>query len=200
VASEEQIERYSAVFSKGLASARKETAYRAIMDAAPRSWRPLYEFGERRHCSFEMARAWLLHGMPRYDIPHRYVLFKPLSKTEPDDDIRVVIFPVNPLELSGLLTLLGSVVEDTDPLQAPQGPDCFRLTGFAYLQHDAQSPKAVLGMLDVDGRELMHKRYRDDILTLAIPMPLFQRMEREADQSVFQIPGWRKLRSRRQKG
>ena len=27
-------------------------------------------------------------------------------------------------------------------------------------------------MLDVDGREMMRKRFRDDVLTLTIPMPL----------------------------
>jgi hypothetical protein len=54
----------------------------------------------------------------------------------------------------------------------------------------------VLGMLDVDGRELMRKRFHKDTLTLALPMPLFSRLEREADDSIFQIPGWLKLRSR----
>jgi hypothetical protein len=197
VASEEQIEHYSTVFSKGLASARNETTYRDRMEAAPVSWRPLYEYGERRHCNFEMARSWLLHGMPRYDIAYSYVLFKPLSRVESDDNARVVIFLVDPVELAGLVTLLGSVVEDTDPVQVPQGADCFRITGFPCAQYAAESPKAVLGMLDVDGRELMRRKFHERILTLAIPMPLFQRMEREADQSVFQIPGWQKLRPQR---
>jgi hypothetical protein len=196
VSSEAQIEHYAAVFSKGLPSARNEEVYRARMEAARASWRPLYEYGERRHCSFDMARKWLLQGVPRYDIPHRYVFFKPLSKTDPDDNTRLVIFPVDPVELSGLLTLLGSVVEGTDPVQVPQGADCFRIAGFAYAQYDAESPRAVLGMLDVDGRELMRKRFHKDTLTLTLPMPLFQRLEREADSSVLQIPGWLKLRSR----
>jgi hypothetical protein len=109
----------------------------------------------------------------------------------------VVIFPVNPVELSGLVTLLGSVVEGTDPVQVPPGADCFRITNFAYAQCDAESPRAVLGMLDVDGRKVMRKRFHDDTLTLTLPMPLFRRLEREADDSVLQIPGWLKLRSRR---
>jgi hypothetical protein len=102
----------------------------------------------------------------------------------------VVIFPVNPVELSGLVTLLGSVVEGTDPVQVPQGADCFSIAGFAYPQHDDESPKAVLGLLDVDGREVMRRMFHEDTLTLALPMPLFRRLEREADNSVFQIPGW----------
>jgi len=40
----------------------------------------------------------------------------------------------------------------------------------------------------------VRKRFRDDTLTLTIPMPLFLRIEQEADNSVLQIPGWTKLR------
>jgi hypothetical protein len=46
-------------------------------------------------------------------------------------------------------------------------------------------------MLGVDGREIMRKRFRDDILTLTLPMPLFQRMEQEADDCIFQTPSWK---------
>ncbi len=195
VASEAQIEHFAAVFSKGLAATPNGEAYRARMDAARPLWRPLYEYGERRHCSFEMATRWLLHEAPRYQTPTRYVLFKPLSRTIAEDWVRAVIFLVSPLELAGLVTLLGSVLEGADPVQAPPGPDCFRIAGFAHAQHDARSPRAVLGMLDVDGRELMKRQFRSDTLSLSLPMPLFRRLEAEAGDSILQTPGWRGLRS-----
>jgi hypothetical protein len=194
VESESQLDHLAALFSKGLESARDQAAYRDKMEAARPSWRPILEFGERRHCSFDMAREWILNCLPRHDIPSRYVLFKSLNATEPDEDIRAVIFPVTPLELAGLTTLLGSVVEGADPVHVPQGPDYLLIAGFAYDQYDAEPPRAVLGMLDVDGREVMRKRFRDDTLTLTIPMPLFLRIEREAENSVLQIPAWSKLR------
>jgi hypothetical protein len=192
-ASDELLDRYAATFSKGLRSARNQVAYRAYMEAARKSWRALYEYGERRHCSAELAKEWILHGLPRYDIPHEYVLFKPLSLTNPDENVRAVIFPVSPVELAGLVTLAGSVIPGTDPIQVPQGADCNSITSFAYAQADLAAPRAVLGMLGVDGREVMRKRFRDDTLTLTLPMPLFQRMEREADDCVFQTPSWKDL-------
>jgi hypothetical protein len=194
VESEDRLDHHAAIVSKGLESARDEEAYRQKMESVRPAWRPLYEFGERRHCSFEMARKWILECLPRYEIPYRYVLFKPLGETDSKENTRAVIFSVSPLELAGLTTLLGSVVEGADPIQVPQGADCFRITCFAYEQYDAEPPRAVLGMLDVDGREVMRKKFRDDTLTLTIPMPLFQRMEREAESSVLQIPGWSNLR------
>ena len=191
--SDELLDRRAAVFSKGIKSAANLEAYRARMEAAPKGWRSFYEYGERRHCNAELAREWILHGLPRYDIPYEYVLFKPLSRADPDENIRAVIFPVNPVELAGLFTLAGSVMHGTDPVQVPQGADCNSITAFAYAQADLAAPRAVLGMLGVDGREAMRKRLRDDILTLTLPMPLFQRMEQEANDCILQTPSWKAL-------
>ena len=191
--SDELLDRYAAVFSKGLESAGNQKAYQALMEAAPKNWKNLLKYGERRHCSAELAKDWILHGLPRYDIPYEYVLFKPLSRTDSEENIRAVIFPVNPVELSGLVTLAGSLMQGTDPVQVPQGADCNRITAFAYLQAESADPRAVLGMLGIDGREMMRKRFRDDILTLTLPIPLFYRMEEEANDCLFQIPSWKRL-------
>jgi hypothetical protein len=195
-ASDELLDRYAAVFSKGLKSASDQEAYRARMEAAPRNWHCLYEYGERRHANAELAKEWILNGLPRYDIPYEYVLFKPLSHTAADENLRAVIFPVSPVELAGLVTLAGSVMPGTDSVQVPQGADCNSITAFAYAQADLAAPRAVLGMLGVDGREVMHKRFRDDTLTLALPTPLFKRMEQEANDCVFQTPAWENLKGR----
>jgi len=37
---------------------------------------------------------------------------------------------------------------------------------------------------------VMRKQFRDDILTLTIPAPLFQRIEQEANDYVVQTPSW----------
>jgi hypothetical protein len=192
-ASEELLDRYAALFSKGSRSSSLRAAYRARMEAVPRSWRGLYEHGERRHCTPELAKEWILHGLPRCDVPSEYVLFKPLSRTAPDENVRAVIFPVSPVELAGLVTLAGSVMPGTDPIQVPQGADCNAITAFAYAQADLPAPRGVLGMVGLEGREVMRKRFRDDTLTLTLPAPLYRRMEQEADDCVFQIPSWKRL-------
>ena len=195
-ASDEMLDLHAALFSKGLSSSKNKEAYKNRMENAPKSWHAMYEYGERRHCTFALAEDWILHGLPRFNLLHPYVLFKPLSRTDFDDNIRAVIFPVNPVELSGLVTLAGSVMSGTDPVQVPQGADCNSITAFPYAQAELAEPRAVLGMLGIDGRELMRKRFRDDILTLTLPVPLFRRMEEEADDSVFRIPSWKKLAGR----
>jgi hypothetical protein len=181
------------LFSKGLKSANNRAAYQAKIEASPKNWRSMYEYGERRHCSAGLAREWILHGFPRYDIAHKSVLFKPLGRTSSDENIRAVIFPLNPVEFSGLVTLAGSVMQGTDPLRAPQGMDCSSIAAFAYAEAELAAPRAVLGMLGIDGREVMRRRFRDDIMTVTLPAPLFLRMEQEAEDCVFQIPSWKRL-------
>jgi hypothetical protein len=192
-ASDEVLDRYAALFSKGLRSADNRADYQDRMEAAPKHWRAMYEYGERRHCNAELAREWILHGLPRYNIPHKYVLFKPLSRSAPDENVRAVIFPVSVVELSGLVTLAGSVMPGTDPVQVPQGPDCNSITAYAYAQAELAEPRAVVGMLGVDGRKVMRKRFRDDTLTLTLPAPLYDRMEQETDDCIFQTPSWKGL-------
>jgi hypothetical protein len=191
--SEEILDRYAAVLSKGIESASNQAAYRAQMNTVPKSWRSLYEYGERRHCNSDLAREWIQHGLPRYDISYEYVIFKPLSLLDAEENVRTVIFPVNPIELAGLVTLAGSVMSGTDPVQVPQGPPCNSLAAFAYAQGESASPRAVLGMLSADGRKVMHRRFRDDTLTLALPLPLFKRMEEEAGDCILQTPAWKKI-------
>ena len=192
-ATDELLDRHAALFSKGLKSSKNRAAYQAQIEAVPKNWKSMFEYGERRHCSAELAEDWLLNGLPRYNIQYKYVLFKPLSRTAADENVRAVIFPVNPVELSGLVTLAGSVMQGTDSVRAPQGADCNSLAVFAYAESELAAPRAVMGMLGVDGREVMRRRFRNDIVTLTLPAPLFFQMEQEADDSVFQIPSWKKL-------
>lgn len=44
-------------------------AYQAQIEAAPKNWRSLLEFGERRHRIADLTKEWIFHGLPRYDIP-----------------------------------------------------------------------------------------------------------------------------------
>ena len=67
---DELLDRHAALFSKGLKSSNKRDAYQALIEAAPKNWQSMFEYGERRHCSAELAKEWLLHGLPRYNIQY----------------------------------------------------------------------------------------------------------------------------------
>jgi hypothetical protein len=67
--SDDLLDRNVAVFSKGLKSAGNQKAYQSRMEAASKNCRDLFKNGERRHCNAKLAKDWILHGSPRYDIP-----------------------------------------------------------------------------------------------------------------------------------
>lgn len=191
--SDEILDRYIALNSKGIRSASFKDAYQAELDSMNERSRTYFELGERLFCNAELARDYLLYEKPRYDIPYEFVLFKPLSKTVPEDNMQAVIFPLNPNELGAMITIVGSTMKGTDPVQVPQGPDCGNITSFACVQNDLPVPRAVLGMFGIEGRNVMRKRFREDILTLTLPVPLYYRVEQEVDDSILQLPSWRKL-------
>jgi len=87
-------------------------------------------------------------------------------------------------------------MQGTDSVRVPQGACCNSIGAFAYAEAESAGPKAVMGMLGAEGREIMRRRFRDDVLTLTVPAPLFLRMEQEADDCIFQIPSWKKFISR----
>jgi len=192
-ASPENLEFYGAFLCKGLASAKDRQAYLNRMNAGSSQFRDLYEFGERRHATPEMAKTWIEQHLPRYETPAHCVVFKPLCDMDPEDDLKAVIFPVTPVELSGLMTLVGSVIPQPDTLLMPQGADCNRITSFVVTQEEKDGQRAVLGMIDVDGREVMRRRFRDEVVTIALPADLFWRAEKESDHCILQIPGWRRI-------
>jgi hypothetical protein len=86
------------------------------------------------------------------------------------------------------------VWSDTIPGDAFQfKKDKFGCILYLFAQADQAAPRAVLGMLGIDGREVVRKRFRGDVLTLTLPTPLFKRMEQEASDCIFQMPPWAKL-------
>ena len=191
--SDEVLDRYVALNSKGIRSTAFKDAYQAELDSMNKRNRTYFELGERLLCNAELARDYLLYEKPRYDIPYEFVLFKPLSRTLPEDNIQAVIFPLNPNELGALITITGSIMKGTDPVQVPQGPDCGNITAFACIQNDLPCPRAVLGMFGIEGRNVMRKRFREDILTLTLPAALYYHVEQEVGDCILQLPSWQKL-------
>ena len=191
--SAEILDRYIALNSKGIRSTAYKDAYQAALDSMNKRIRAYFELGERLYCNAELAREYLLYEKPRFDIPYEFVLFKPLSRTLPEDNLQAVIFPLNPNELGALITIAGSTMKSTDPVQVPQGPDCGNITSFAYVQNDLPEPRAILGMFGIEGRNVMRKRFREDILTLTLPVALYYRVEEEINDCILQLPSWRKL-------
>jgi uncharacterized protein (DUF169 family) len=192
--SEADINMFTAFFSKGVESARDKIAYQQIMEKAPKFHREKLLTGERFQSTPEKAERWMTQEVPKYDVPAQYVLYKPLDQVEEGENIRAVVYTVNPVQLAGLITLAGSIIEGTDPVQvSTQGGACGDIGCYVYDQEASEKPRAVLGMTGVESREKMRRLFQDDCFTLSLPFSLYQKLEQEAENSIFNTPTWEGL-------
>jgi len=184
---------FSALFTRGLEDATDKEAYKAWADKVnPHVRRKLLE-GERLFCSKERALTWIKKDIPLYDFPEAYRVIKPLSQLEKDETPDSVIFTVNPIQLTALMTLAGSIREGINETVTPQSGACQMLGAYVFKEAESLNPKAVLGMIDLAARGNVRKILPDDVLTYALPWELFLKLEEAAEEGIFKSPLWTDL-------
>ncbi|HVP95135.1 MAG TPA: DUF169 domain-containing protein [Methanoregulaceae archaeon] len=183
----------SCFFSKGLKSSKDRKKYSDIVRRVPERERDKFLSGERFHRNPEKAARWMEHDLPKTDIRENYVLFIPLEAVHAPDTPIVVVFVADALQLSGLVTLAGAVIDGIDPVIVPPGAACQQIGAYAYDQARSDNPRAVLGYTDLSARYSIGHILNNRYLTLALPYSLYLRMEEEAIDGVFDGPLWQKL-------
>ncbi|HTY14458.1 MAG TPA: DUF169 domain-containing protein [Methanoregulaceae archaeon] len=193
------IEFMSCFFSKGEKSSNNPKKYSAVVNHVPEREREKFLAGERFHESPEKAARWMEHDLPKTDVREHYVLFAPLEGVHSPEKPVVVVFVADALQLSGLVTLAGAVIEGIDPVIVPPGAACQQIGTYAYEQGRSDKPRAVLGYTDLSARYSIGHIIDNRYLTLAVPYSLYSRMEKEAVDGVFDGPLWRKLMEKKVK-
>jgi len=181
---------FSAFFSKGLGDAKNPEKYKAIANKTnPHVRKKLIE-GERFHTSREKAYNWITKELPVYDCPEKYVILKPLKDLKEGEVPESVIFNVNPLQLTALITLAGSIREGINETITPQGAACQMIGAYVFKEAESENPRAVLGMIDLAARKTVKNILPKDLLTYAVPWNLFLKLEEEAKEGIFKSPLW----------
>jgi uncharacterized protein (DUF169 family) len=183
----------SAFFVKGAESSKNPAAYCATVQHIPERERAKFLQGERLHKNTEKAKRFMTADLPITDITEKYVIFTPLSKVEPGECPVVVVFVADPLQITGLVTLVGAVREGTDPVRVPPMAACQQIGAFAYDEAKREHPRAVLGYTDLAARANVGKTIPENMFTFAVPFSLYLEMEEEAKDGVFDGPIWKGL-------
>ena len=189
------IEFMSAFFVKGAESSKNPEAYCAMVQHIPERERAKFLQGERLHKDTEKARRFMTTELPVTDIAEKYVIFTPLSRVQAGEQPVVIVFVADPLQITGLVTLVGAVREGTDPVRVPPMAACQQIGAFVYDEAKKKHPRAVLGYTDLSARESVGKTIPAYMFTFAVPFSLFQEMEEEAADGVFDGPIWKALAS-----
>jgi uncharacterized protein (DUF169 family) len=150
-------------------------------------------FGERYVKTPELAKK-RIESLPMIDIPADYLIFKPLTDiVEKDETPQVVIFPVNPDQLSALVFLTNYARETGDNVIIPFGAGCHTIGIMAYAEAGKESPKAIIGLTDLSARRYTASALGHEYMTFAVPYKLFLELESNVDGSFLERHAWQEL-------
>ena len=149
--------------------------------------------GERFMKSPEQVKKFL-EQLPIVDIPNNYVVFKPLSKVDKNEEPVVISFVVNPHQLSALvISYYYEGKGDLSNIIIPKGAGCHQIGIFAYREAESENPRAVVGLTDLFARKNVGKQLGEDVMAFTVPFATFQEMEGNVEESFLQEDTWQEL-------
>jgi len=150
--------------------------------------------GERYKKSFELVKKFV-EQLPIIDIPQKYVVFKPLRDVDLNkEEPKVIVFLVNPDQLSALITLANYNREGNENVIIPWAAGCQTIGVLAYKEAKSKTPRAIVGLTDISARRNIRRQLDKDSLSFAIPLKMFQEMEENLKHSFLQRPTWKALK------
>ena len=148
--------------------------------------------GERFVKTSKQAKAYL-ESFKLKSINNKVTVFKPLKDFKVDENPEIVIFFVNPDELSGLVYLLHyNSPEKNDIVITGFQSGCGSLVTLPMKYKNEGKNKTIMGMHDISVRSKLPK----EILTLAIPFELVNDFYSEIDSSFVITDNWKKIKER----
>jgi len=135
--------------------------------------------------------------LPITDIPEKYVVFQPLDKVDRTGETpQVIIFFVNPDQLSALTVLANYGRSDNENVIIPYAAGCQTIGIYPYREAKSAKPRAVIGLADLSARVYIRKQLNNpNLMTFAAPFALFKEMEQNVPGSFLERHTWQSLLS-----
>lgn len=148
--------------------------------------------GERFIKSEIQAKSFVESYRPK-TLNTKVTIFKPLSDFEQNEKPEIVIFFVNPDELSALVYLLHfNSPEREDLIVTRFISGCGSIVTLPMKLKNEGKKQAVWGMHDISVR----KRLPADLMTLTMPYELFVEINNDIDESFIITDSWKAIKER----
>jgi len=131
-------------------------------------------------------------SLPFYDVPTEFVVFKLIEKLLPEDKPEVIVFLVNPDQLSGLVVLANYARHGSENVTVPWGAGCHSICIIPFHEGKSPNPRGVIGLIDISARKHIEK----DILSFSVPYNMFLEMEGNVEESFLKTDQWLTLSDR----
>jgi len=148
--------------------------------------------GERFIKTSQQAKSFVEFYRPE-SLTTKVTVFKPLSDLEPDETPELVIFFVNPDELSALVYLLHfNAPESEDRIVTRFISGCGSIVTLPMKLLKEGKMQAVWGMHDISVRRRLPK----ELMTLTMPYELLAEITKDIDQSFIITDSWKSIKER----
>ncbi|PWR76226.1 DUF169 domain-containing protein [Methanospirillum stamsii] len=189
-------ENFCCFLSNGRDGSKNKDAYDARLNTITNPHqKEMLKKGERILKNPSITKEFL-NSLPFYDVPTEYVLFKPLSSTDPNEVIKSIIFLVNPDQLSVLSILAnyhrGQITDSV--IVAAGAAGCQAIGVCTYNEENSDNPHAIVGLTDLMARKSVRRTLGSNILTFSVPYKLFLEMEANVPGSILESELWIELR------
>jgi uncharacterized protein (DUF169 family) len=122
-----------------------------------------------------------------------YVVIKPLNALKPAEKPKVVAFLANPDQLSALVGLVHFSHPQADHVKIPFGAGCQCFGAYPFHEAKQETPKAIIGLMDISARFYLDKLLGDEFLSFTVPFSLYLEMESNAAESFLTRFAWQSI-------
>jgi uncharacterized protein (DUF169 family) len=155
--------------------------------------------GERYLQSPDLVKSFI-QGLPIVDIPFEYVVFKPLKALDSAKETPEVIVFLGDMDQVSALTILANYGrEDNENVIFPYAAGCQSIGIYPFQEAKSEKPRAILGLNDISARVAVKRLLKDDVMSFAVPLSLFQEMEQNVPGSFLERNTWKDLMALRSK-
>ena len=155
----------------------------------------MFTNGERYIKSPDLVRRFL-GCLPMMEVPHDYIVFKPLSRVNEDEDgILTVMFLADNDQLAAMVCLANYDRDSNDNVITPWAAGCQSIGIYPFAESGREKPKAVIGLVDIYSRVKVKRQLKSDVLSFAVPYPLYLEMEGNVPGSFLEGSTWKELAS-----
>ena len=134
--------------------------------------------------------------LPITDIPFEYVVFKPLGQVDPDlEEPASVVFLTDMDQLSALIVLASYGRDSNEAVIVPQAAGCQTIGIYPFDEAKREVPRAVIGLTDISARVQGKRQLKDDVMSFAVPLAMFQEMGANVPGSFLERNTWKELMS-----
>lgn len=149
--------------------------------------------GERYLQSPELVRRFV-DNLPITDVPEQMVVLKPLSAVDADSETPTTVVFLADMDQMAALTILANYHRPTnDNVIVPYAAGCQAIGIYPLAEAKSESPRAVLGQMDISARVALKRILKQDLVTFAAPFQLFQEMEANVVDSFVDRNTWHEL-------